>query len=143
MIGVKVRRNVDEYLVYGVDVYILGSHIFQIYPVYPRAVGYIQRHAWRSHHVVQLQRRVCRKLLCTARLAAEFPVRSSVSSDSIDIPHLGDHLKKPRSAADAAGFQRRSHRKADSLFGSAPVRHHKICVERVEPVLHALHGSIE
>ena len=142
-VGAEIGRSVDKHLVHGVDMDILLSHIFQVYLIYFRAVGDIQRHSRRSHDIVQLQRPVSFKLLGTARLSAEAPVWSSEPSGGIDVRHLRYHLKKPRTSANSAGFQRRSHRKADSLFGAALVSDHKIGVKGIQLPFHALHRSIE
>ena len=62
---------------------------------------------------------------------------------AIGLSNLLDHLKQPRPARNAIGFQRWCYSKTDSLVCSALICHHQIGVQRVKPPLPALNGSIE
>ena len=104
-VGLQVSRGVDEHLVYGVNVDILGSDVLQVYLIYSCAVSDVVCHTGRCHDVGQLQRRVLSKLRSQMGLSREASAGRSVTSRGVDVSHLCHHLEKPGPAGNAAGFQ--------------------------------------
>ena len=57
--------------------------------------------------------------------------------------HPLHHLKQPRPAGDAVGFEGRGHREADGLLGAGGVGHHEVGGQRVQSPVHALHRGVK
>ena len=131
----EIVRQVDENLVDGIDVDVLGRHILEIDLVDAGAVLDVGRHAGRRNDVAQFQRQVFLqgggvKAGGGKRPFSVRPAHGLVGADGIgqtlavDLPDFLHHLKQPRAARNAAGFQAGRHRQADGLFAAGHIRHH-------------------
>ena len=150
----EIVRQVDENLVDGIDVDVLGRHILEIDLVDAGAVLDVGRHAGRRNDVAQFQRQVFLqgggvKAGGGKRPFSVRPAHGLVGADGIgqtlavDLPDFLHHLKQPRAARNAAGFQAGRHRQADGLFAAGHIRHHQVGGEGVQLAADALHAGVK
>ena len=93
-IGLQVLGCVDQHLVDGVDVDVLGSDVPEIDLVDAGAVLHVQGHAGRRGEIIRFQRRVFRKLVRFPGLAGKTASRRVPEPSGIDLFHSLDHFKK-------------------------------------------------
>ena len=142
-IGFQICGDIQKNLVYGVDVDVLRSRIFQIYLIDSCAVFHIVSHARLGNDVVQRQRRIGFELGLAAGGTFKPVIRSIPLPFSIHLLYPLYHLKQSRPAGNAAGLQGGGDCEADGLFCSALIRNHKVCGQRVKIPLPALYGSVK
>ena len=135
--------KVNEHLIYGIHMDILGSNVFEIDIIDPSAVFHIVSHPRRRGNITESQRRVSCKFNGVIRFAVKFMTRCIVFALPIDLLNLLDNLKQSCSAGDTVGFQRRRNRKADGFLGPADICNHKIGRQRIKPARYTLNGGIK
>ena len=125
-VEIQVICGVDEHLVDGVGVDVLRGDVFEINIVNGRAGLHIKRHLRGRDDVVHLQLRVTAQFGVVVGFAGKSASRGGIPAQRVDLPDLLHHLKQPRPAGNAEGFQRRGDRKADGFVGAAGVGDHQI-----------------
>ena len=135
--------KVNEHLIYGIHMDILGSNVFEIDIIDPSAVFHIVSHSRRCGNIAESQGGVSFKFYGVIRFAIEFMTRRLVFALPIDLLNLLDNLKQSCSAGDTVSFQRRRNRKADGFLGSCDISHHKVCGKRIKPERYTLNGGIK
>ena len=143
VIGHKIACCVYKHLVHRVGKDVLGRDVFQIDAVYLRADRHIFRHLRRRGDVVKLKRGILCKLGKNTALSRKLPVHSLQPALCVHLAHALYYLKKPCPARNAKAFQRRSHRKADRLFGARCIGNDKVGIKRIKPALNALNTCVE
>ena len=142
-IELQVVGGVDEYLVDGVHMNVLGGNVFEVHLVDGSAGLHIQRHLGRGHQVIHLQLRMPLEGGQIHGFPREFLPRGRKLSDGVDLLHPLNHLKQPGSARNPEALQGGGHRQADGFFRPALVRHHQVGGHGVLPPEDALHGGVE
>ena len=135
--------KVNEHLIYGIHMDILGSNVFEIDIIDPSAVFHIVSHSRRCGNIAESQGGVSFKFYSVIRFAIEFMTRRLVFALPIDLLNLLDNLKQSCSAGDTISFQRRRYRKTDGFLGSCNISHHKIGRQRIKPARDAFHRGIK
>ena len=136
-------RKINEHLVYGIHMDILGSNVFEIDIIDPSAVFHIVSHSRRCGNITESQGWVSCEHGGVIRFAIEFMTRCIVFALPIDLLNLLDNFKQSCSAGDTVSFQRRRNRKADGFLGSADICNHKIGRQRIKPARYTLNGGIK
>ena len=104
-VSAQVGRGVDEDLVDGIDLDVLGRDVTQVDAVDLAADLHVARHAGRRDDVVQLQRRVGLQLGVDVALAAEPPPGGVGAPVGVDAPDRLHDFEEPRAPGDAVAFQ--------------------------------------
>ena len=141
--GPDIIRGIHEHLVNGVDVHIVHRDVFEINIHDPCAVFHVVSHARRRCDIIQLQRRIPRKLLRIPGLALEHMSGRTAQPLGVDFLDALHHLEQSGAAGDAVGFEGGRDGKTDRFLRAAGVGHDKIGRERVARALPALDGGIE
>lgn len=143
MVHEEVVCHVDEYLVDGVDVDVLGCDVAQVDRINARAVVDVERHARHGDDIA------CGEagILGEFRLVRGFPdepaVRRTKCPSAIDLAYALDDFKEARASGHAAFLECGRYGKADRLFRAAFVGDDEIRAERVEPALVALDRGVK
>ena len=136
----QIVGRVDEDFVNGIDMDILGGHVFQIDLVNPGADLHVESHPRDGDFEAEGEMRIGLYGRVIGRGAGQ---ASLPGAGRIDFPDPLLHLEKPAAARDAVRFERRGDSQADGLVGPGLVRHHQIRGQGVQTTLHALHGGVE
>ena len=110
LVAAKIGCYVHKHLVDAIHMYILGSDILQIDPIYLSTHLHVPCHSRWSRYVCHM----------------------IVGSRAIYLPHPLHHLEESGPASNAVCLQRGRHRQAYCLVGSACICHNKIGRQRVE-----------
>ena len=139
----QIVRHIHHHLVDGIDVYILGRKILQIDLIDLGAGLHIARHMGRRDNVIQRERGVVFQRGIVAGGTGKPAPRCAPLPLRVYLAHFLHHLKQPRPARDAVGFQRRGYRKADGFFRAAGIRDNKIGSQRVQAAPAAFHRGVK
>ena len=143
VVGVQVVGHVHEHLVDAVGEDVLRCDVFQVDAVDFGAPVDVVGHPGRGHQVIQRQGGVAPHLWVVPGGAGEPPARGLPLPPEVDLLDLLHHLKEPRPAGDAVGFEGGGHGQADGLVRPPFVRHHQVGGHGVQPPLHALYRGVK
>ena len=136
----QVIGRVDEDLVNGIDVDVLGGDIFQIDLVDLRAHLHVQGHPRDGDLEAQGQVRILPDLRIVGGFA---PQAGLPGPGGIDLPDLLLYLEEAPPPGNPVGFERRGHGEADGLVRPRGIGYHKVRRQGIQPPLRAFHGGIE
>ena len=142
MIGLQVRRHVDEHLVDRIDMDILGGNIAQVDLIDARADLHIPPHLRHGDNIFHCVFRMLRKLIGKAGAACQRMPRGAVlPAQVLLLDHL-HNLKQPRPPRYADRLQSGRNRKADRLLCAALIRDDQIRIQRIQPARNTFNRSI-
>ena len=139
----QIGSRVDEDLVDGVDVDILGGDVLKVDLIDAGAVLHVVGHAGRGDDVVHGQGGVSHQLVLAVGLTREAAARGSLAALGVDLFDPTDGLKEAGAAGYAVAFEGGGDRQADGLFGAGGVGHQEIGAHGVEASLDAFHRGVE
>ena len=143
LISIQISGNIHKHLVYGINVNVLRSNIFEIDIVNPRAVFHIVSHSGRSNDIIKLQCRICFQLKVIIGSSIKLVMRSFLSASCICFFNFLHDLKQSRSAGNTVSFERGRNSKTNCFLSSALIRNDKIGRQRVKSTLPALDRSVK
>ncbi len=136
----QVIGRVDEDLVDGIDMDVLGGNVLEIDLVDFRAHLHVQGHPRDGDLEAQGQVRI----LLDGRVVGGFAGEPCPPGPGgIDLPDLLLYLEEPSPPGDAVGFERRGYGEADGLVRPGGVGHHEVRRQGIQAPLRAFHGGIE
>ena len=119
-VQLKVASQVQEALVNGIRVNILGAHILQVDVVDLRGILHVFRHLRFRNQEFNLFART-----------------------AFHLAHFLVYLEKAGATGNPVGLERRRHCEANRLLGAALVGHHKLSLQRINTPEDTFHRSKE
>ena len=104
LVGLQIIGDVNEYLIDGVWMNVLGCYIFQIHLIDPGTVIHIVCHAWRCYDVVDGKRGILHQLSVIGGCAGLDAV-IRILPFCISFLDFLNHFKQPGSARYAETFE--------------------------------------
>ena len=142
-IRAQIVGGIDKHLVNGIHMDILGSNVFQIDIIYPRAEVNVVRHPRRGYQVVDHQFGMSLQLHVRHRLPLKASQAVGAQPFGIHLAHPLHHLKQPWPPTEPVSLHRRRHSQAYRLLRATGISHDKIGGERVKSTLNTLHRRIK